>query len=84
VAAFRVALDRGAHRAVVDADLRAGLLLGVEGTPTSFVNGTPILGAQPIEVFRAMIDAKRAEAARLVARGVPRARVYATVTGARD
>jgi protein-disulfide isomerase len=29
---------------------------GVAGTPTFFVNGTPVVGAQPLEVFTAAID----------------------------
>jgi predicted DsbA family dithiol-disulfide isomerase len=79
--AFRAALDDGRYRAAVEADFAEGSGLGVRGTPTSFINGSPVVGAQPIEVFRAMIDAKRAEAKQLVAGGVPRAKVYAHAVG---
>lgn len=30
--------------------------LGVRSTPTFFINGQPLVGAQPIEVFRTTID----------------------------
>jgi protein-disulfide isomerase len=35
--------------------------LGVTGTPTFFVNGKRLTGAQPLETFTAMIDAELAE-----------------------
>jgi protein-disulfide isomerase len=30
--------------------------LGIRSTPTFFINGRPVVGAQPIETFRAAID----------------------------
>ena len=52
---------------------------GVTGTPTFFVNGRRIAGAQPMETFRAIIDEELAKARALVARGVRREDVYAAV-----
>ena len=37
-------------------DLAAGQAAGVTGTPTVFVNGIPIVGAQPYAAFKAAID----------------------------
>ncbi len=37
--------------------LELGVSYGVRGTPAFFINGRVILGAQPLEVFRATIDA---------------------------
>ncbi len=58
-AAFTRCLRSGQMRARVDADRNEGLRRGVQGTPTSFVGGRAIVGAQPIEVFRAAIEAAR-------------------------
>ncbi len=40
----------------VSDDLTAGQKAGVSGTPTVFINGTPIVGAQPYSVFQQAID----------------------------
>ncbi len=40
----------------VDADEQSGLAIGVQGTPTTFVNGVPVSGAQPYEALKAEID----------------------------
>ncbi len=44
------------YNSVVDADLESGFNAGVEGTPATFVNGTLVSGAYPIETFQGMID----------------------------
>jgi protein-disulfide isomerase len=56
-AAFKRCLRADATRGRVEADRLDGERLGVRGTPTSFVNGEAVPGAQPIEVFRGAIDA---------------------------
>lgn len=58
-AVFTRCLRSGQMRARVDADRNEGLRRGVQGTPTSFVGGQAIVGAQPFEVFRAAIEAAR-------------------------
>jgi protein-disulfide isomerase len=37
-------------------DLQEGLSLGITSTPTFFINGRPLIGAQPIAAFQALID----------------------------
>lgn len=82
---FRRALDDSHHAVAVVADLEAGRALGIQGTPTIFINGEKIVGAQPIAVFRAVIEVKLAEANELLEReDVPRSKVYETIVGARD
>jgi protein-disulfide isomerase len=54
---FRHALDTGAHEAYLDAEVREAQRRGVTGTPTFFVNGTPLVGAQPLDAFVQHIDA---------------------------
>ena len=41
----------------VVADTEEGRKVGVTGTPTFFINGKPLVGAQPAEVFQSEIDA---------------------------
>jgi protein-disulfide isomerase len=38
-----------------------GQNLGVNGTPTFFVNGTPLVGAQPYAAFQQLIDSELAK-----------------------
>jgi len=40
----------------VDADFKFATSLGVSSTPTFFVNGLAVVGAQPFEVFQQIID----------------------------
>ena len=42
--------------AAVQADLKAGSAVGVNGTPAFFVNGVSLSGAQPLEAFVSVID----------------------------
>jgi predicted DsbA family dithiol-disulfide isomerase len=55
-AAFAQCLESGRHGGVVEADLAAGQGYGVSGTPAFFVNGRPLVGAQPFEAFAQVID----------------------------
>jgi len=40
----------------VQADVAEARALGVRSTPTFLVNGRPLVGAQPLETFRGVID----------------------------
>ncbi len=40
----------------VAADTQEGRSAGVSGTPTFFINGKPLVGAQPVEVFQSTIN----------------------------
>ncbi len=51
--------------------------LGAGGTPTFFVNGRKVVGAQPFEAFKAVIDEELARAEALVRSGVAPRDVYA-------
>ncbi len=55
-AAFRTCLDSEEALNVVVADYNDGRSYGITGTPTFFVNGIRIIGAQPFAAFRAVID----------------------------
>jgi predicted DsbA family dithiol-disulfide isomerase len=56
IAVFRHCVDSGAMADNVRDDFVAGLAAGVRGTPAFFINGQPISGAQPLEVFRQLIE----------------------------
>jgi protein-disulfide isomerase len=53
---FERCLDGRRFREAVEADFAEGRDLGVRSTPTFLINGKPIVGAQPIDRFRAAID----------------------------
>lgn len=61
-AEFERCIDERRFRAAVEADLREAAALGVRSTPTFLINGRPLVGAQPIQAFRAAIDRALAEA----------------------
>lgn len=58
-------------------DLSLASRLGVDGTPAFRINGVALVGAQPAEEFRRIIDGELSEARALTARGVRAQDVYA-------
>lgn len=61
-AAFDQCLDSGKYDARVRAGAAEGEKLGVNSTPTIYVNGRPLIGAQPYELFKQAIDEELARA----------------------
>ena len=55
-AAFETCLDSGKFDTVIQEDMDFSLNLGVRSTPTFFVNGLAVVGAQPLNVFKQVID----------------------------
>ncbi|OJH34083.1 thioredoxin [Cystobacter ferrugineus] len=56
VARFKAALDSGKFTAQVTADMAEASRVGVTGTPSFFINGRSLVGAQPIDAFKRVID----------------------------
>jgi len=56
---FNTCLDSGSKTSKVKSDQDEGIKFGVQGTPTYYINGEQIVGAQPFEVFETSIKAKR-------------------------
>ncbi len=54
--AFNKCFDSGEKRRNVNDYLAAGRKLGVQSTPTFYINGQQVLGAQPASQFSALID----------------------------
>src|SRR5690606_25148160 len=79
-ARFARALDTHVHQARIGQDQELARSLGASGTPTFFINGRNLRGAQPFEAFRALIDEELARARAEVARGTPRSQVYEALT----
>jgi protein-disulfide isomerase len=65
--------------AALDRSEALGRTAGVTGTPTFFINGRRVVGAQPLETFKQVIDEELAVARALVASGVRREDVYAKI-----
>lgn len=53
---FNQCLDSGEYKAEVEKDVADGTAVGVSGTPTTFINGRSLVGAQPYSSFKAIID----------------------------
>ncbi|MFZ5445939.1 MAG: DsbA family protein [Myxococcota bacterium] len=53
---FKAALDSNKFDAYIQADSAEGMRVGANGTPTFFINGRQLVGAQPIDSFKAVID----------------------------
>ena len=53
---FNSCLDSGEKASVVNNDLQEGRQKGVSGTPTFFINGQKLVGAQPFASFKPIID----------------------------
>jgi len=73
---FKAALDSGKFRARVESDMSAGSAAGANGTPTFFINGRQLVGAQPFPSFKAVIDDEIGKANKLIASGVKPDKVY--------
>lgn len=55
---FTTCLDDEVHQAEIETDYVAASQLGVGGTPTFFINGKILIGAQPYDSFVAAIEAE--------------------------
>ncbi len=53
---FAECLETGKYEVAVNNDLQQGIELGVTGTPAFFINGYPLSGAQPYNVFQQAIN----------------------------
>jgi len=69
-ATFRQALATGAAGAKIDRDRSVADRLHVSGTPTFFVNGVALVGAQPLEKLEALVDVELPKARARLAAGV--------------
>jgi protein-disulfide isomerase len=53
---FQACLNDHKYQAAIQADSDFAIDLGIQSTPTFFINGLAIVGAQPLDVFKQVID----------------------------
>jgi protein-disulfide isomerase len=53
---FESCLNDRKYQQTVQADSDFAINLGVRSTPTFFINGIALVGAQPLDVFKQLID----------------------------
>jgi protein-disulfide isomerase len=53
---FQSCLNNHKYKAAIEADSDFAVNLGVSSTPTFFINGLAVVGAQPLSVFKQVID----------------------------
>lgn len=58
---FKSCIEATPYKAVIDNDMAEGQKLGIKSTPTFFINGKLVSGAQPTEVFTEVIDEELAK-----------------------
>lgn len=75
----RRALRDRPYDASIEADQALAAQLGARGTPSFFINGMKLTGAQPFSAFQRLIDQELAHARNLVASGTPRGGIYEAI-----
>lgn len=60
----------------VNRDREVARSKGASGTPTSFIDGILLSGAQPYEKFQALVDSELKESRALAEKGIPRDQIY--------
>ncbi|MET0591233.1 MAG: thioredoxin domain-containing protein, partial [Polyangiaceae bacterium] len=76
VAKAKKSIESHKYKDVIDADLDLGETINASSTPHFFINGRRLVGAVPLERFRALIDEQMKIAEGFVAKGVAPSRVY--------
>jgi len=72
----KAAIDNGKFADKIDGSVELANDVQARGTPHFFINGVRLSGAQPIDAFKKAIDEQLVKAKALVAKGVPKAKVY--------
>jgi protein-disulfide isomerase len=81
---FSQALDTRAYKGRLEQDVEVAAKAGVKGTPSFFINGRRLVGAQPVEAFKAVIDEELSSARKLIAKGTPPEKVYDKLTASAE
>ena len=77
MAKFKKALDTNEYKSFIDGQEQDGQQHGVSGTPTFFINGRKLVGAQPFSAFKPVIDEQIKAADALLQKGTPAKQLYA-------
>jgi protein-disulfide isomerase len=73
---FKKDMDDPVLKQQVDADAKIANAVGASGTPTFFVNGRILVGAQGFEKFQELINEEIKQVDALIAAGTPKKDVY--------
>ena len=73
---FQAELSARRNAAKVDEDVALAERLGIRGTPVFRINGIALMGAQPIDRFKEIIEAELAAAKDVMASGTSSGQVY--------
>lgn len=79
VAKFKADFAAKKHAAKVDKDMAMSKSVGATGTPAFRINGVTLVGAQPFDAFKKVIDEQLAAAEALVKAGTKKSDVYAAL-----
>lgn len=77
--AFRAALDDRRYHDAVVAEGATALALGVDGTPTMFVNGQPVVGSRDLATMERLVGAHLDRGRAMVKAGIAAGDIYALV-----
>jgi protein-disulfide isomerase len=78
-AKVKEAIEKGRHKDRIERDQKLVQSVGAPATPSFFVNGRKVAGAQPFAAFQAVIDEELRKAEALVQAGTPASQVYAKI-----
>jgi protein-disulfide isomerase len=76
VGKYKEALAKGKWKDVIEADQNLADDLNASGTPHFFINGIRLVGAQPFEKFKEVIDEQLKKAGDLKAKGIAADKIY--------
>jgi len=76
MAKFKKDMDDPTLKQQVEADSKIANAVGANGTPTFFVNGRILVGAQGFEKFDELIKEEIKQVDALISSGVPKSEVY--------
>ena len=76
MAKFKADLDGHKYKDQIEKDSKDGTAAGASGTPSFFVNGKPLVGAQPFDAFKTAIDDAIKGADELLKKGTPPDKLY--------
>ncbi|MFW5739239.1 MAG: DsbA family protein, partial [Myxococcota bacterium] len=74
--AVKTAMEKKTHGESIQQDVALADGLKARGTPHMFINGRRLVGAQPIDKFKKLVDEELKKAEALVKKGTPKGKVY--------
>jgi protein-disulfide isomerase len=80
VSRAKASIKNNTYEKTIDGDVDLADDMQASGTPHFFVNGRRLVGAQPLEKFKEIIDEEIPKAKALIASGTPAANVYEALT----